>query len=341
MRVGSEALIETWRLSVPRSGSRHDPFEEEEEDSEFPLRPSTRLAHREADRHRPASRLSIFASKASQSISIRPLSRAATALGFRYGDEDSDAPQRLRRSEWFKGLFGKKRKREYQAEEIFDSAGPTEEKEPLRLNFLFVGGRSSGQTSLLFRVRYGCCPDTSGIARTCYETYTNERDTSGAPDLNTVERLAYMRWDAVFLCFDVTDKVSMYTITSWWHHAVENGFTAAREVMPILHLVGTKKDLRQAGTVEGISRTQTASSLRSIASCYVCPVDAVCHAERIGASYNEVSALTGEGLEEMIEATGKLAVERIVGPKIESESPATEERKRARVKKRRLFKKLG
>lgn len=68
---------------------------------------------------------------------------------------------------------------------------------------------------------------------------------------------------------------------------------------------------------------------------------AVCHAERIGASYNEVSALTGEGLEEMIEATGKLAVERIVGPKIESESPATEERKRARLKKRRLFKKLG
>lgn len=35
------------------------------------------------------------------------------------------------------------------------------------------------------------------------------------PDLNTIARLGYIRWDAVFLCFDITDKVSMYTTLSW------------------------------------------------------------------------------------------------------------------------------
>lgn len=30
-----------------------------------------------------------------------------------------------------------------------------------------------------------------------------------------VEMLGYMRWDAVFLCFDVMDKVQMLSIISW------------------------------------------------------------------------------------------------------------------------------
>lgn len=41
----------------------------------------------------------------------------------------------------------------------------------------------------------------------------------------------------------------------------------------MLHLVGTKKDLRQAEVVDGIGSAETISSLRSIASCYVCPND--------------------------------------------------------------------
>lgn len=40
-------------------------------------------------------------------------------------------------------------------------------------------------------------------------------DTSGARELGKVEMLGYMRWDAVFLCFDVMDKVQMLSIISW------------------------------------------------------------------------------------------------------------------------------
>lgn len=38
-------------------------------------------------------------------------------------------------------------------------------------------------------------------------------------DLNTVERLTYISWDAIFLCFDISDKVSMYTIVQWVRNA--------------------------------------------------------------------------------------------------------------------------
>ncbi|KAL2206019.1 hypothetical protein CC79DRAFT_1369456 [Sarocladium strictum] len=146
-----------------------------------------------------------------------------------------------------------------------------------------------------------------------------------------------MRWDAVFLCFDVTDKVSMYTILSWWNHTVEKGFTRGQTAPPQLHLVGTKKDLRQTDGHEGFGSAQTTVPLRSVTSCYVCPTDAAFQAERIGASYAEVSALTGEGLEDLVERAGRLAVERIVGPEKEAEPVADEGRKRARLKKRRLF----
>ncbi|KAL2206018.1 hypothetical protein CC79DRAFT_838050 [Sarocladium strictum] len=197
-RVGSDASVDTWRLSVPSRMDRTSPFDdekEEEEDSEFPLRASTRLTFRALDGRRPASRLSIFTSRPSIGFARRPLSRAVTALGFRDADEEDGRRRRDRGREWLKGIFGQKRKREAETEDMSDLDEYIEAKEPLRLNFLFVGGRSSGQTSLLFRARYGCCPDVSmnyvlshdrkilmkplpqasGIARTCYETYTNER----------------------------------------------------------------------------------------------------------------------------------------------------------------------
>ena len=40
------------------------------------------------------------------------------------------------------------------------------------------------------------------------------------PDLNLLERLSYMHWDAVFLCFDITDKISMFTVLQWVRFAL-------------------------------------------------------------------------------------------------------------------------
>jgi hypothetical protein len=57
----------------------------------------------------------------------------------------------------------------------------------------------------------------------------------------------------------------------------------------------------------------------------------------MGAVYREVSALTGEGLEELVEGAGRLSAERAMSPKAEAESPVDEQRERAKLKKRRLF----
>ncbi len=65
------------------------------------------------------------------------------------------------------------------------------------------------------------------MPRTHYETYTCERhhvnqkvtmelwDTSGTPDLETVELLSYLSWDAVFLCFDTNEKASLDAVVRW------------------------------------------------------------------------------------------------------------------------------
>lgn len=40
-------------------------------------------------------------------------------------------------------------------------------------------------------------------------------DTSGTPDLETVELLSYLSWDAIFLCFDTDEKASLDMVVRW------------------------------------------------------------------------------------------------------------------------------
>ena len=53
-----------------------------------------------------------------------------------------------------------------------------------------------------------------GSART-RSTATPEALRAFAPAHHSRHARGYMRWDAVFLCFDTTDKISLYTILSW------------------------------------------------------------------------------------------------------------------------------
>jgi hypothetical protein len=63
------------------------------------------------------------------------------------------------------------------------------------------------------------------MPRTRYETYIHQPrhsaarvelwDTSGAPDLATVQLLAHIHWDVVFLCFDISDSSSLQAIVAW------------------------------------------------------------------------------------------------------------------------------
>ncbi|KAF5231116.1 hypothetical protein FANTH_13541 [Fusarium anthophilum] len=209
-------------------------------------------------------------------------------------------------------LFTRKRKRK-EPEEI--------PRDPVRLNFLFVGSKAAGQTSLLFRSRYGYFPDVS---------LPFTQDTSGVPDLNVVEKLTYIEWDAVFLCFDISDKISMYTIIQWWH-ASDQGFTKSASFAPLLYLVGLKKDLRDQCFLEDhqTGSAFSSSGLLAYPTCCICSSEANWQATRIGAhKYIECSAATGEGMKEVIDDSGREAMRRLVGGQVPEDEVIPKKKRR-------------
>ncbi|KAM0269724.1 hypothetical protein ACHAPA_003932 [Fusarium lateritium] len=298
-----EERIDSWRQRVPSRLERRDPFEGDG----FDERPATRLTFRDPSPppERPHTRLSFL--------------RAATPLfGRSSTPSDQNASSTMgRRTEGKRktllNLLSRKRKRREQEVEV--------PREPVRLNFLFVGSKEAGQTSLLFRSRY-------------VQWLLPSSDTSGVPDLNTVEKLTYIEWDAVFLCFDISDKISMYTIIQWqWHHASNQGFAKSQTFEPFLYLVGLKKDLRDQCFLEDhqSSSSNSSSGLLAYPTCCVCPSEAMWQAQRIGAHrYVECSAATGEGMKEVVDDSAREAMRRVVGGDCSEDEPIA-------AKKRRRF----
>ncbi|UPK98179.1 hypothetical protein LCI18_009114 [Fusarium solani-melongenae] len=301
--------IDSWRQRVPSRLERRGPFEGDG----FEERPSTRLTFREASppARRPSTRLSFF--------------RAATPLFGRPSTSESSRPSSglLNRPVETKrkrllGIFnGKRRRRDSEVESI--------PRQPIHLNFLFVGSKSAGQTSLLFRARYGYFPDSDAFSRPLYETYVNERTYNDHP------RLTYIPWDAVFLCFNISDKVSMYTIMQWWYHASHDAFAKTEAFQPLLYLVGLKKDLRDQCFLED-HRTGSAlspSGLMAYPTCCVCSSEANWQAKRIGAHrYLECSAATGQGMREVFEDSTREAARRALGEEIQEEETAVPKKRR-------------
>ncbi|GFP58493.1 rho-related protein racL [Trichoderma asperellum] len=240
-------------------------------------RPSTRLAFIRAAipvfHRRPAT--------PSDGLLQGPLiERPETALGTRDDDGDEAAgAKNPRRRGGLLGLFSRKRKQR--------SPSPSPQvvlNVPLTIHFLFVGDKSAGQTSLLFRARYGQFPD----------------DTSGAPDLNTVERLSYVQWDAIFLCFDIQQKPTMHTILQWWLEAVQGGFLAKQQTEVLLHLVGLKKDARDKCTDprHRVPCPFDSDDFVPYPTCCVIPSDC--------------SAMTGEGVDGMLEDAARESTKRAI-----------------------------
>ncbi|KAG7420881.1 GTP-binding protein RHO1 [Fusarium oxysporum f. sp. rapae] len=289
-----EERIDSWRQRVPSRMDRDDPFEGDH----FDERPPTRLNFRDVSppEARPSTRLGFF--------------RAATPMFGRSSTPSSTRPASStmqRRAEGKRrsllSLLTRKRKRREPEETPRD---------PVRLNFLFVGSKAVGQTSLLFRSRYGYFPDSNAFSRPLYETYVNERIYHNQP-------LTYIEWDAVFLCFDISDKISMYTIIQWWHHASNQGFTKSANFEPLLYLVGLKKDLRDQCFLEDhqTGSAFSSSGLLAYPTCCICSSEANWQATRIGAhKYIECSAVTGEGMKEVIDDSGREAIRRLVGGQV-------------------------
>ncbi|KAL6920493.1 hypothetical protein FSHL1_004472 [Fusarium sambucinum] len=291
-RMLSEERIDSWRQRVPSRLNRDDPFKGDG----FDERPSTRLTFREASppQRRPSTRLSFLrAATPLFGRSSTPSSRPASGMTERRAESN-------RRN--LLTLLSRKRKRKEEEVEV--------PREPVRLNFLFVGSKGSGQTSLLFRSRYGYFPHSDAFARPLYETYVSDRVYHDQP-------LTYIEWDAIFLCFDISDKMSMYTIIQWWHHASNHGFAKTPTFEPLLYLVGLKKDIRDQCFLED-HRTGSAmdlsSELMAYPTCCVCSTEASWQAMRIGAKkYIECSAATGEGMKDVIDGPGRDAMRKIVG----------------------------
>ncbi|KAF5611831.1 FAD dependent oxidoreductase [Fusarium subglutinans] len=301
-----EERIDSWRQRVPSRMDRDDPFEGDH----FDERPPTRLTFRDVSppEARPSTRLGFF--------------RAATPMFGRSSTPSSTRPASSlmpRRAEGKRrsllSLFTRKRKRK-EPEEI--------PRDPVRLNFLFVGSKAAGQTSLLFRSRYGYFPDSNAFSRPLYETYVNERMYHNQP-------LTYIEWDAVFLCFDISDKISMYTIIQWWHHASDQGFTKSASFAPLLYLVGLKKDLRDQCFLEDhqTGSAFSSSGLLAYPTCCICSSEANWQATRIGAhKYIECSAATGEGMKEVIDDSGREAMRRLVGGQVPEDEVIPKKKRR-------------
>ncbi|KAL7926390.1 hypothetical protein ACQKWADRAFT_309228 [Trichoderma austrokoningii] len=328
--------IDSWRHSVPSRMEREDPFH----DDGFTARPSTRVTFREPERptRRPSARLA-FIRAAMPIFHRRPfapgetllpgpplIERPETALGIRDDDDDgaAEAKNPRRRGGLF-GLFGRKRKHRSPSPSSLPALPQVVLDVPLTINFLFVGAKTAGQTSLLFRARYGQFIDvsnnntwicdmltrsqSSAIARTCYETYVNTRMYNSQP------RLAYVQWDAIFLCFDIQQKPTMHTILQWWHEAVQGGFLAQQHTEVLLHLVGLKKDVRDKCTDprHRVACPFDSDDFVPFPSCCVIPSDAAWHARRIRAHrYLECSAMTGEGVDAMLEDAAQESTRRAI-----------------------------
>ncbi|KAF5024249.1 hypothetical protein F66182_3681 [Fusarium sp. NRRL 66182] len=277
-----EENIDSWRQRVPSRLDREDPFEGDA----FHERPSTRLTFRDASppAHRPSTRLGFLRS-------ATPIfSRPSTPFGRPASSMMERRPGGKHRS--LLSFLNRKRKQQDPDVEM--------PRDPVRLNFLFVGSKAAGQTSLLFRSRYGYFPDSDGFARPLYETYVSERVYDNQP---------YQ-----------------------WHHACDEGFTKSGSFEPLLYLVGLKKDLRDQCFLEDhrTGSAHTPSGLLAYSTCCICPAEATWHAQRIGAhQYIECSAATGEGVREVIDDSGRKATRRAIGGEWpEDEVVASKKRRR-------------
>ncbi|KAM0409725.1 hypothetical protein ACHAPZ_000307 [Fusarium culmorum] len=277
----SEERIDSWRQRVPSRLDRDDPFKGDG----FDGRPSTRLTFREASPppRRPHTRLGFLrAATPLFGRSSTPSSRPASGMTGRRAE--SNRTRLLT-------LLSRKRKRNEDEVEI--------PREPVRLNFLFVGSKGSGQTSLLFRSRYGYFPHSDAFARPLYETYVSDRVYHKQP----------------------------------WNNASNHGFAKSATFEPLLYLVGLKKDIRDQCFLED-HRTDSAANLSSdlivYPTCCVSPSEASWQAMRIGAQkYIECSATTGEGMKDVIDGTGRDAMRKIVGEEwLEDEVAASKKKRR-------------
>ena len=181
---------------------------------------------------------------------------------------------------------------------------------------VFCGAAAVGKTSIFSRILSRDFAQertaTTGVAFATTSLEVNGKtiplnlwDTAGQEEYRSLVNI-YVRNTAVaVIVFDVTSKASFEHVVDWYDELMEN----CGAVKPKIVIVGNKTDLadeREVMDVEGRK-----------------------FADTIGCDYLEVSARTGEHVEELLRQIGELAEERL---KAASEAARDDVRLEAPVK---------
>jgi small GTP-binding protein len=166
----------------------------------------------------------------------------------------------------------------------------------LEAKIVLLGATSVGKTSIISRAVADDfdvnVPSTIGACYATKETRVSDVtiilqiwDTAGQERFRTLTPMYYRNAIAALLVFSIIDESSLENI----QRSVDEMKKQTSE-MPELFVVGNKSDLNEERKV---------AFQRGIEA-----------AEMVGAHYHEVSAKTGEGIEELILEVGKASVEK-------------------------------
>ncbi|KAI0197133.1 small GTPase superfamily [Xylaria flabelliformis] len=167
------------------------------------------------------------------------------------------------------------------------------------MRFVFIGDAKCGKSSILLRFYR----DTftlhykptqyelfhKGIAVDEQSTDIELWDTAGDVRLEQLERLSYLAWDAVFLCFSVDSERSFNNARTQWTAQIRRYTRGA----PLI-LVGTKTDQRVGASLWAPLYPHLDSKITA--------TEGTMTATEIGAiKYVECSAKTGQGINGVLE----------------------------------------
>eukprot|EP01116_Phalansterium_solitarium_P011753 TRINITY_DN2751_c0_g1_i2.p2 TRINITY_DN2751_c0_g1~~TRINITY_DN2751_c0_g1_i2.p2 ORF type:complete len:267 (-),score=88.41 TRINITY_DN2751_c0_g1_i2:534-1334(-) len=179
----------------------------------------------------------------------------------------------------------------------YNNSGADDIANAPRLKFVVVGDGAVGKTSLLMSYCTGNFP--LDYIPTVFENHTKQVtrdgslvllhlwDTAGQEEYDRLRPLSYPSSDIVIVAFSTVSPVSLKNVKEKWAPEIQHYLPDTPAF-----LVGTKVDLREQGA-------------RDPHSEYFSPVTkemGEAAAKELGATYMEICAKTGQGLNELFEA---------------------------------------
>ncbi|CAG9314605.1 unnamed protein product [Blepharisma stoltei] len=162
---------------------------------------------------------------------------------------------------------------------------------------IFLGSSGVGKSAVIERLmhddfKHTCRPTISAGFQTQEVTLLDEKinlqlwDTAGQERFFCLSSMFFRNTDCCVLTYDISNLKTFYEAKEWKRKFIESGFPENIEEFPFV-LIGNKHDMRAA--------RKTNKS------------DAADWARAEGMAYREVSAMTGEGFEGLLEKIAELS----------------------------------